>query len=100
LERHRTKAGNYSDLAKDVDKRVGTLFKAAPKPMGAYSQLAQAASSDGAIEAKIKELMALAISVASRCEDCITYDCRGEVPDVERRLSTTGERPYACSTFV
>lgn len=72
-------AGNYSDLAKDVDKRVGALFKAAPRPMGACSQLAQAASFDGAIEAKIKELMGLAISISSRCEDCIPYHCRAAI---------------------
>jgi len=72
-------AGNYSDLANDVDKRVGALFKAAPKPMGAYGQLAQAAGSDGAIEAKIKELMALAISITTRCEDCIAYHCRAAI---------------------
>ena len=72
-------AGNYSDLAKDVDKRVGALFKAAPKPMGAYNQLVQAASADGAIEAKVKELMALAISITSRCEDCIAYHCRAAI---------------------
>ena len=40
-------AGDYSELAKDLDKRVGALFKAAPKPKGAYDQLVQAASSDG-----------------------------------------------------
>ncbi|MCP5365786.1 MAG: hypothetical protein H6905_11270 [Hyphomicrobiales bacterium] len=62
-------AGSYSNLAKDVDKRVGALFKAAPKQMGAYGQLAQVASSDGPIEAKIKELMARAISITVKRED-------------------------------
>jgi|GEM_PF-2761861 len=39
-------ADNYSNLAKDVDKRVGALFKAAPKQMGTYNQLVQAVDSD------------------------------------------------------
>ena len=72
-------AANYSDHAKGVDTRIAALFKAAPKPMTAYNQLVQAASADGAIEAKIKELMALAISISSRCEDCIAYHCRAAI---------------------
>jgi len=39
LERRKTMADNYSNLAKDVDKRVGALSKAAPKQMGTYNQL-------------------------------------------------------------
>lgn len=72
-------AADYSDQAKDVDKRVGALFKSAPKPMAAYNQLVEAASADGAIDAKTKELMALAISISSRCEDCIAYHCRAAI---------------------
>ncbi len=72
-------SGHYGDHATAVDKRVGALFKAAPKPMAAYNQLVQAASADGVINAKTKELMALAISITSRCEDCIAYHCRAAI---------------------
>ena len=70
---------NYSDHAKGVDKRIGALFKAAPKPMTAYNQLVKAASAAGALDTKTKELMALAISITSRCEDCIAFHCRAAI---------------------
>lgn len=47
--------------------------------MGTDNQLVLTASSDDAIEAKIKELTALAISIASRCEDCIAHHCRAAI---------------------
>ena len=72
-------AGNYGDHAKELDKRLAELFKAGPKPMRAYGQLVEAAGASGAIEAKVKELMALAISITSRCEDCIVYHCRAAI---------------------
>ncbi len=72
-------AATYGDHAKDVDRRIGALFKAAPKAMTAYNQLVQAASAEGALEAKTKELMALAISITARCEDCIAYHCRAAI---------------------
>lgn len=69
----------YSERAKKVDQRVGALAKATPKVMGAYGQLVQAAMADGALDTKTKELMALAISVAIRCEDCIAYHMRAAI---------------------
>ena len=70
---------SYSDHVKAVDKRAGALFKAQPKVMTAYSQLTQAASAEGALDSKTKELMALAISVSIRCEDCIVYHTRAAI---------------------
>ncbi|MEM7315384.1 MAG: carboxymuconolactone decarboxylase family protein [Planctomycetota bacterium] len=72
-------AKDYQVHISDVDKRLGALFKAAPKSMGAYGQLSQAVSQAGAIDTKTKELMALAISITSRCEDCIAYHCRAVI---------------------
>jgi len=70
---------NYAEHVKAVDKRVGALAKASPKVMGAYGQLAQAVMGDGALDTKTKELMALAISVVIRCDDCIAYHTRAAI---------------------
>lgn len=67
---------NYKENVDAVDKRVGALFKAVPKTMTPYSQLVKAASSEGALTSKVKELMALSISIAIRCEDCIVFHLR------------------------
>jgi AhpD family alkylhydroperoxidase len=39
--------------------------------------MAVSASAGGALDAKTKELMALAIGVATRCDDCIAFHVKG-----------------------
>ena len=67
---------DYKALAGEVDARAANLFKAAPETLRAYRGLMEAASKDGALDTKTKELMALAIGVALRCEGCIVYHVR------------------------
>jgi AhpD family alkylhydroperoxidase len=54
-------------------KEAANLFKAAPEPMRAFNALLIAASKDGAVSARHKELTALAIAIAMRCEGCILH---------------------------
>jgi AhpD family alkylhydroperoxidase len=49
------------------------LRKDIPDTMQAFSALAQAASRDGALDRKTKELIALALGVAARCDGCIGF---------------------------
>jgi len=47
--------------------------KEMPGPMTGFARLHKKAIEDGALSAKTKELMALAISIAVHCEGCIVY---------------------------
>ena len=67
---------DYKALAGEVDARAGTLFRAAPEQMRAFRGLMGAASKDGALDAKTKELMALAIAIVTHCEGCIVFHVR------------------------
>lgn len=67
---------DYKALAGDVDARAGNLFKAAPDQMRAFRGLMEAASKDAALDAKIKELMAVSIAIATHCEGCIVFHVR------------------------
>jgi AhpD family alkylhydroperoxidase len=67
---------DFKALAADVDARAGALFKAATGPMKAFRGLMEEASKPGQLDAKTKELMALAIAIAMRCEGCIVYHVR------------------------
>jgi AhpD family alkylhydroperoxidase len=49
------------------------LRKAIPGTMQAFSALAQAATKDGALDKKTKELIALALGVAAHCDGCIGF---------------------------
>lgn len=64
---------NYPDITKDISANMRTLRKGIPDAMQAFSAMAQAATKDGALDKKTKELIALAIGVATRCDGCIGF---------------------------
>lgn len=48
----------------------------APEVMKAFSGIAQAALKAGSLDTKTKELIALAVGVAVRCDDCIAFHAK------------------------
>jgi AhpD family alkylhydroperoxidase len=64
---------DWPEWAKELSGDLKTLRGAAPEMMKAFSSLAQAALTPKALDAKTKELIALAIGVAVRCDDCIAF---------------------------
>ncbi len=48
------------------------LNEVIPEQMKGFGALHRAAVADGALPAAVKELMAVAIAIASRCDGCIT----------------------------
>ena len=67
---------NYVELGHELDRGAKALGQQAPEIMGAFRKLASAASKDGALDTKTKELMALAISITTRCDGCIAFHTR------------------------
>ena len=67
---------DHKEFAKEVDARAANLFKATPDTMRAFRGLMESAGKDGALDAKTKELMALAIGIVVHCEGCINYHTR------------------------
>jgi AhpD family alkylhydroperoxidase len=64
---------NYPELTKCISVNLKKLRKDIPETMQGFSALAQAATRDGALDKKTKELIALAIGVATRCDGCIGF---------------------------
>lgn len=64
---------DWPNMAKNLNPAVGELRRAAPGPMQAFADMGKAALQPGALDTKTKELIALAISVAVRCDPCVTY---------------------------
>jgi len=64
---------NYSELTKRISGDIRKLRKDIPDTMQAFSAMAQAATRDGALDRKTKELIALALGVAARCDGCIGF---------------------------
>jgi len=64
---------DYSEFTKRISGDLRKLRKDIPDTMQAFSALAQAATRDGALDRKTKELIALALGVAARCDGCIGF---------------------------
>jgi len=62
----------YTDLLKEIGEFFPKLQKELPEVMQGFNAMHYAANKDGALSHKTKELLALAIAVAVRCDDCIT----------------------------
>lgn len=62
---------DYKEFRKNLNKNNAKLGKALPDAMKGFGAMHQAALEDGALDPKTKELVALGISIAIRCEPCI-----------------------------
>jgi len=77
---------NYLDITKRISGDLRKLRQDIPDTMKAFSALAQAAGRDGALDRKTKELIALGIAIATRCDGCIGFHMEALV-----RLGATRE---------
>lgn len=64
---------DHSGLMQDINESLAPFRKAQPQAMAGFGALAKAAMTDGAIGAKHKELIALAIGVTQHCSGCIGF---------------------------
>ena len=68
-----------------------------PPVMKAFSAMAQAALAPGALDTKTKELVAIGIAVAIRCDDCIAFHVKAALEhgaSAEEILETLGMAVY------
>ena len=63
----------YRYLTQAVSSKLSQLRSSTPEAMKAFNELGRAATAPGALDAKTKELIALALSVAVRCDPCIGF---------------------------
>lgn len=60
-------------LMHDINENLASLRKAQPESMQGFGQLARASMAEGALSAKNKELIALAIGITQHCSGCIAF---------------------------
>jgi AhpD family alkylhydroperoxidase len=70
---------NWPELTRSLSSELRNLRGGAPEVMKAFSAIAQAALTQGALDLKTKELIAIGISVAVRCDDCIAFHVKAAV---------------------
>lgn len=66
-------AENFVERNDEVRRLMGELGNEIPAIMEGFGRLHHAASADGALDVKTKELIALAIAITVRCDGCIAY---------------------------
>lgn len=67
------KMTDYVAYHEHLEQRLTQFGKEMPGVMTGFARLHKKAIEDGALSGKIKELMAVAISVVVQCEGCIAY---------------------------
>ena len=66
-------AEKFTQLTQGISTQLAKMRKEMPDVMTGFSALAQAASKDGVLDKKTKELIAIALAVANHCPGCIGF---------------------------
>lgn len=88
---------NWPEWTKGLSGNLRNLRGGAPEVMKAFAGLAQSALAPKALDTKTKELIALAIGVAVRCDDCIAFHVKAAIDQGASReevLETLGMAIY------
>ena len=67
----------FHQVQEDLRGPYRALREAIPEVMFAYRALSTAAMAEGALAAKTKELIALAIAITRECDGCIAVHAKG-----------------------
>jgi AhpD family alkylhydroperoxidase len=102
---------DYPTRHHDLQVIMGRLSREMPGTLAGFAHLHKEATAAGTLNAKFKELMALGIAVAIRCDNCIAYHVhdalkagatRAEIVETLGVAMMMGGGPatmYACDAF-
>ena len=62
---------NWNDYRNQILARVGEIGKLSPDTVKGYAALSGAGAKTGHLDAKTRELIALAVAITLRCDGCI-----------------------------
>lgn len=67
---------DWNSFVDQTNARMGELRKAMPEQAKGFGMLASAAISEGVLDPKTKELIALAIGITARCDGCLAFHAK------------------------
>lgn len=88
---------NWPEMAAGLSAPLKELRQGAPEVMKGFGAIARAALEAKALDTKTKELIALAIGVATRCDACVAFHAEAAVRQGATReevLETMGMAIY------
>jgi len=77
---------DYSELTGELSGALRDIRKALPEVTRGFSAMARAATAEGELDPKTKELLAMGIAIAVRCQGCLGFHAQALV-----KLGTTEE---------
>ncbi|EBA17689.1 hypothetical protein RSK20926_18162 [Roseobacter sp. SK209-2-6] len=77
---------DWNTFMAEIEADIGSFSKEVPETVKGFGIMGKAAKTNGALSEKTKEIMALGIAVATRCDSCIGFHVRALV-----RLGITRE---------
>ena len=80
---------NWPQTVAELTSQLRTLRADVPEVMKAFGSIAQAALAPKALNSKTKELIAVGISVAIRCDDCIAFHVKAALQQGASREEVT-----------
>ncbi len=80
---------DWPEMTRELSPHLRDLRQATPELMKAFTAISQAALAPNALDAKTKELIALAIAVALRCDDCIAFHVKAALQQGASRGEVT-----------
>jgi AhpD family alkylhydroperoxidase len=63
---------NWNEYQKQLTTTIGDIARSSPDILRGYRTLSEAGAKTGKLDAKTRELIALAVAVTLRCDGCIT----------------------------
>jgi AhpD family alkylhydroperoxidase len=63
---------NWIEYCKELMGRIGEFGAISPETVKGYQTLSKAGEKTGHLDAKTRELIALAVAVTARCDGCVT----------------------------
>jgi AhpD family alkylhydroperoxidase len=77
---------DWNDFMDETVANITTMSKEMPETAKGFNMMGGAAKKDGALPEKTKEIMALGIAIATRCDSCIGFHVKSLI-----RLGITRE---------
>jgi AhpD family alkylhydroperoxidase len=87
----------FQEVTSSISTQLAKMRQEMPEVMAGFSSLAKAASQEGVLDKKTKELIAVALAVANHCPGCIGFHAQALVRLNTRReelLETLGMAIY------
>jgi len=77
---------NWEEFMDETVANIGALSSEIPATVSGFNAMGKAAKKSGALSEKTKEIMALGIAIATRCDSCIGFHVKSLI-----RLGITRE---------